>query len=247
MLLRVVLMSTGSWIILRHRPVREGPSAKRLPGPRKVNWRSWLRPNLTCVGTMGRKYPSVDQNRHKRPCGDSLRMGKLPLQACKTAMMPCPDGFVTTRWSQVTAAGTGRRETLAWLCSAYWEALQAHVRRRGYSASDTDDLTQDFLVQVLQGGLIERADKQRGRFRPFLLACLDHHLSHARERAAIRPDTSYRRSERCRRHSHEAATLFVSRIQFDDMSDLKYHILIGRTFTGANKAKQILRDVASAT
>lgn len=95
--------------------------------------------------------------------------------------------FASTRWSQVTAAaaGTGEaRAALAWLCTTYWDPLCAHVRRRGFQQADADDLTQDFLLSVLRGGVVERADRERGRFRTFLLACLDHHLAHARERAA---------------------------------------------------------------
>lgn len=95
--------------------------------------------------------------------------------------------FASTRWSLVAAAGGGEavaREALAWLCTTYWDPLRAHVRRRGFQEADADDLTQDFLLAVVQGGVIERADRERGRFRTFLLACLDHHLGHARERAA---------------------------------------------------------------
>jgi DNA-directed RNA polymerase specialized sigma24 family protein len=95
-----------------------------------------------------------------------------------------PVHFATTRWSQVAAAGSGARPALAWLCNAYWEPLQAHVRRRGFTTVDADDQTQEFMLKVVQGGIIERADKGRGRFRTFLLACLDHHLMHAHERAA---------------------------------------------------------------
>ncbi len=95
-----------------------------------------------------------------------------------------PVQFATTRWSQVAAAGSGARSALAWLCNSYWEPLQAHARRRGFTTVDADDQTQEFMLKVVQGGIIERADKGRGRFRTFLLACLDHHLMHARERAA---------------------------------------------------------------
>ena len=84
------------------------------------------------------------------------------------------------------AAGSGTdaaRSAMAWLCERYWEPLRAHVRRRGFRDSDADDLTQDFLLAVVRGGMVERADRDRGRFRTFLLACLEHHLAHARERA----------------------------------------------------------------
>lgn len=95
--------------------------------------------------------------------------------------------FATTRWSQVVAAGAAdgaARGALAWLCERYWEALRGHIRRRGFDAATADDLTQDFLLAVIGGGVVERADRERGRFRTFLLACLDHHLGHVRARAA---------------------------------------------------------------
>jgi RNA polymerase sigma-70 factor (ECF subfamily) len=56
------------------------------------------------------------------------------------------------------------------------------VRRRGFDEASADDLTQDFLLGVLQGRVVERAAREKGRFRTFLLACLDHHLGHERER-----------------------------------------------------------------
>jgi DNA-directed RNA polymerase specialized sigma24 family protein len=99
-----------------------------------------------------------------------------------------PARFASTRWSVVAAVGTSEasaaRTAMAWLCTTYWDPLRAHVIRCGFQAADADDLTQDFLLRVVQGGVIERADRERGRFRTFLLACLDHHLAHARERCA---------------------------------------------------------------
>lgn len=82
------------------------------------------------------------------------------------------------------AADGAARAALAWLCERYWDPLRAHVRRRGFDAAAAEDLTQDFLLAVIAGGMVERADRGRGRFRTFLLACLDHHLGHARVRAA---------------------------------------------------------------
>ncbi len=92
--------------------------------------------------------------------------------------------YPSTRWSQVVAAGGAGAEArgaLAWLCERYWDCLVAHARRRGFTR-DAEDLTQDFLLEIIGGAMLERADRERGRFRTFLLGCLDHHLMHARDR-----------------------------------------------------------------
>lgn len=90
--------------------------------------------------------------------------------------------YATTRWSQVTAAAGCDRGALSWLCERYWEPLRAHLRRRGVGVHAAEDMTQDFFAAMLDGSLIQRADPARGRFRTFLLTCLEHHLAHCRER-----------------------------------------------------------------
>src|SRR5436190_11551159 len=90
--------------------------------------------------------------------------------------------FATTHWSVVLAAGDtaapGSQAALASLCQTYWYPLYAHVRRRGHGAEDARDLTQGFFAELLTRNAVELADPQRGRFRTFLLAALDHFLHH---------------------------------------------------------------------
>jgi RNA polymerase sigma factor (sigma-70 family) len=97
--------------------------------------------------------------------------------------------FLTTQWSLVTAA-TGEtaeaRTALEQLYRIYCYPVYAFVRRRGYSREDAQDLTQDFFVYLLKKGLFNRADRQRGRFRSFLLGALNYFLAHALERAQAR-------------------------------------------------------------
>jgi len=89
--------------------------------------------------------------------------------------------FATTHWSVVLTAG--RRDTpraqqaLARLCQTYWYPLYAYVRRRGYSAHDAQDLTQAFFARLLEHQSLTRADPDRGRFRSFLLAAMNHFLA----------------------------------------------------------------------
>jgi DNA-directed RNA polymerase specialized sigma24 family protein len=95
--------------------------------------------------------------------------------------------FATTHWSVVLAAGRGENvraaEALEQLCGAYWYPLYAHVRRRGYSPEDAQDLTQEFFARLLARQWLSMANAGRGRFRSFLLAALNHFLANEWDRA----------------------------------------------------------------
>ena len=94
--------------------------------------------------------------------------------------------FATTRWSMVAAAGQQNTPeataALAELCEKYWQPLYAFIRYRGYEREEAGDLTQAFIVELLEKKTLQAADRERGRFRSFLLGCLKHFLSHDRER-----------------------------------------------------------------
>jgi RNA polymerase sigma-70 factor (ECF subfamily) len=95
--------------------------------------------------------------------------------------------FATTLWSVVAAAGQGTdsaaQPALEQLCQSYWYPLYAHVRRRGYSREDAEDLTQAFFARLLTHQSLRVADPSRGRFRCFLLAALNHFLSNEWDKA----------------------------------------------------------------
>jgi RNA polymerase sigma factor (sigma-70 family) len=90
-------------------------------------------------------------------------------------------GFATTHWSVVTAAGKGdspqAADALAQLCRTYWYPLYTYVRRQGHGAQDAEDLTQEFFARFLAKEYFGRADPALGRFRSFLLACLENFLA----------------------------------------------------------------------
>jgi len=89
--------------------------------------------------------------------------------------------FATTHWSVVLAVthsdNSQAREALARLCQAYWYPLYAYVRRRGYAAHDAQDLTQAFFARLLERNWVGDADRERGRFRTFLLTAMSRFLS----------------------------------------------------------------------
>jgi RNA polymerase sigma-70 factor (ECF subfamily) len=89
--------------------------------------------------------------------------------------------FATTNWSVVLTAAqgesTGAHEALSQICRSYWYPLYAYVRRRGHAAHDAQDLTQAFFLRLLERNWVDAADRERGRFRTFLLTALQRFLA----------------------------------------------------------------------
>jgi RNA polymerase sigma factor (sigma-70 family) len=89
--------------------------------------------------------------------------------------------FTTTHWSVVLAArdvaSPQAEAALAELCRTYWYPLYAFVRRKGHSPHDAQDLTQAFFARLLEKNYVAQADRERGRFRTYLMAALTHFLA----------------------------------------------------------------------
>lgn len=95
--------------------------------------------------------------------------------------------FVTTHWSVVLAASHSddrmTEAALARLCETYWYPLYAYARRRGYSAEDAQDLTQDFFARLLRRNWLADANQSKGRFRTFLLTAMERFLANEWDKA----------------------------------------------------------------
>jgi len=89
--------------------------------------------------------------------------------------------FHTTHWSVVLAArdmtSPKADAALGELCRSYWYPLYAFVRRKGHSPHDAQDLTQAFFARLIEKNYVAQADRERGRFRTYLLAALTHFLA----------------------------------------------------------------------
>jgi len=89
--------------------------------------------------------------------------------------------FTTTHWSVVLAAKDGQTPesfaALEKLCRTYWYPLYAHIRRRGYSEHDAQDLTQELFNRLLEKQFLSGLLREGGRFRSFLLTALQHFLA----------------------------------------------------------------------
>ncbi len=89
--------------------------------------------------------------------------------------------FGTTQWTQIVNAVAEdepeeARRALAILCQSYWFPLYAYARRKGNQPADAEDVTQGFLLNMLEKNWLERADRSKGKFRTFLLTCFDRYL-----------------------------------------------------------------------
>src|SRR6516162_8437850 len=95
--------------------------------------------------------------------------------------------FTSTRWSLVVAAGQRdspeAEDALASLCQLYWYPLYAYARRHLPNVEDAQELTQEFFARLLEKDYLRQADRQRGRFRAFLLTAFKHFLAKELERA----------------------------------------------------------------
>ncbi len=74
------------------------------------------------------------------------------------------------------------REALSTLCMLYWYPLYAFTRRQGHGPDDACDLVQGFFTRLLEKNGLAAVDRQRGRFRSWLLASLKHYLANEWDR-----------------------------------------------------------------
>jgi DNA-directed RNA polymerase specialized sigma24 family protein len=90
--------------------------------------------------------------------------------------------FPETRWSLVARANAegadNQREAMGELISRYLPALNSHfVLRKKLDPSRVDDLLQGFIVtKVLHGDFLSRADREKGKFRNFLLTAVERYI-----------------------------------------------------------------------
>ena|SRR5690349_16045755 len=94
--------------------------------------------------------------------------------------------FQSTHWSLVLAASQAdspqAHDALGRLCQIYWYAIYVYIRGRGAEAEPAKDLTQEFFSRLLAKHYLRTADPNRGRFRTFLMSCVDHFLSNERKK-----------------------------------------------------------------
>jgi len=100
---------------------------------------------------------------------------------------PKDEWFSPTHWSVVIEAGQRgspqSEDALAKLCSTYWFPIYSFIRRSGQGAEDAQDLTQEFFARLVEKNFIATAEREKGRFRSFLLVVLKRFLANEWDRA----------------------------------------------------------------
>ncbi len=95
--------------------------------------------------------------------------------------------FPTTHWTVLgDAADTrspGQAVALESLCRAYWTPVHAYVATLTGSPDRAEDLTQSFFAHLLTNRALAAAQRERGRFRTFLLTSLRNHLANQHKHA----------------------------------------------------------------
>ena len=98
--------------------------------------------------------------------------------------------FQTTHWTQVVAArgqSPEAKDALRSLCETYYSPVELFVQRyitaaASKSSDDARDLTHEFFAKLLEGQSLQNADRNRGRFRSYLLGAVKHFLADHRDR-----------------------------------------------------------------
>lgn len=89
--------------------------------------------------------------------------------------------LATTHWTLVLTAqrpdSSRAFGALSQLCRTYWYPLYAYVCRRGYDTHDAQDLTQEFFAGLLKKDFLGSVGREKGKFRSFLLASMNHFLA----------------------------------------------------------------------
>ena len=117
------------------------------PFPSKTSW--------TCVSMTNRMTTAPQPNLHAAP-------------------------FHTTRWTRVCLAkadSEDSRRALADLCDACYEPVVAYLRSVFRDADAAREMSHAFFAEMLGGGTIHTAERERGRFRSYLLGAVKHFVT----------------------------------------------------------------------
>jgi len=158
----------------------------------------------------------------------------------ETAKSQANGVFRTTHWTEIFVARSKdeprRREALHELLVRYWKPIYYYLRCKGHAHEAAKDLTQGFFHEVVLGkGLIQKADRAKGRFRTFLLTALSRYR------------TSIRRAETAKQRMPEGGLISMEEIDGEAIPEPVLHTTPSKAFEYAWATAlldQVLDEVA---
>lgn len=98
--------------------------------------------------------------------------------------------FPSTLWTVVLkardAAAPDRCQALERLIQAYWKPLYHFIRRKGNDPEASKDIAQGFFAALLEKNFLQYVERDRGKFRTFLLTALEHYMADEYDRSRAR-------------------------------------------------------------
>src|SRR4051812_5005499 len=67
--------------------------------------------------------------------------------------------------------------------NVYWQPIYFYIRRLGQGPEDAQDLAQQFFARLFEKNYLQSADREKGKFRSFLLTMLKRFLADEWDRA----------------------------------------------------------------
>ena len=98
-------------------------------------------------------------------------------------------GFASTRWTLIERTrgdSPEARAALSELCAAYYAPVVAFLHRSGREEDAAREQAHGFFAHLLERDALGGAERERGRFRSYLLGALKHFLAREHERAQRR-------------------------------------------------------------
>ena len=93
--------------------------------------------------------------------------------------------FETTNWDLVDdlsdKSDDKRHKALSELTNRTWKPVYVYLRAQGYSVDHADELTQGFFCHVIEKELMNRANKDKGKFRSFIIGVLKKFCSDVKD------------------------------------------------------------------
>ena len=94
--------------------------------------------------------------------------------------------WLTTLWTMILSTKSStpeeRRRALDQLVRLYWKPVYWFVRRKGEAVESAKDLTQAFFADFLERDSLAQVTQDRGRFRSYVRASLEHFLANEFDR-----------------------------------------------------------------